>query len=103
MNTIIFRFANHPNKAFYQPLPSIDEGVSIAVRQSVRKDVKSIVERSLRETKMQKSVGIDALEKLVKLDVQLQACKSQVRHTMRTIEGLIEEQRRSDSLVCILR
>lgn len=69
-NTLIFSFSNLGDRLFYFELantidtPSMEPGSPDAVETSspsVKSTVQTIMERSLRETKMRKSAGIGEL------------------------------------------
>lgn len=102
-NTLIFRFSQTPSKAFYVPHSATEKQDAAAQLHPVRRDVQSVVERSIRETKMQKSVDLEGLERLVAVSRIVKEGEAEVTSIEDRLKALMGEDETRDDLVSPIR
>ena len=98
-NTLIFRFSQTSSKAFYLPYTAPDQQSGTSRPHPARRDIQSIVERSMRETKMQKSVDLEGLERLVAVSRILKEGEAEVKTVEDRVTASMDEDRKLDGLV----
>ena len=96
-NTLVFRFSSTSSKTYYLPNERDVDDQGLAA--PVQRDVRSVVERSLRETKMQKSIDLEGLERLVAVSRILREGQSEVKAIEARLEKTVHEEGMSDRMV----